>query len=115
MRWLNCTRTRVNPADVAVVAEILASDVSLSPIRNALGFCELFLVESTEVPGEMISITIWESAEDGQAYLASPECREVIDALQGYLHGPLERHYYQVHIAESNQEERQIGGVREIL
>ena len=113
--WLNCSHALVNPEQVGMVVEILQGEASLVPIRAARGFCGLYLVESTETPGELVSITVWESAEDGQAYLASPECREVIDALQGYLHGPLERHYYQVHIAESNQEERQIGGVREIL
>jgi len=101
--WLNCTRTKVDPVNVGKVVEILAGEASLAPIRAAPGFCGLFLIESTEVPGELISITWWERAEDGQAYLASPECRQVIEGIQEFLVRPLERSYYNVHIEASLQ------------
>jgi quinol monooxygenase YgiN len=91
------------------VVKILADEASLAPIRAAQGFCNLYLVESTETPGELVSITLWESAEDGQAYLASPECRRVIEGIQGYLLGPLERHYYNVHVEEFVQKESHTG------
>jgi quinol monooxygenase YgiN len=96
--WLNCTRTIVDPGEVGEVVKILASEASLAPIRAAHGFRGLFLVVSTEVPGELLSLTWWENAEDGQAYLASPECQRVVEGLQGYLVRPLERNYYAVHI-----------------
>ena len=99
--WLNCTRTRVNPVNVGKVVDILAGETSLAPIRVAPGFCGLLLVESTEVPGEIMSLTWWKRAEDGQAYLASPECRQVIEGIQEYLARPLERNYYEVHLEES--------------
>jgi len=101
--WLNCSRTQVDPAYVGEVAKILAGKASLAPIRAARGFCRLYLVESTEAPGELVSITVWESAEDGQAYLASPECRGVIDSIQEYLVRPLERNYYAVKLDASRQ------------
>ena len=102
--WLNCSHVIVNPEKVSKVVEILQGEAGLEPIQAARGFCGLYLVESTETPGELVSITVWESAEDGQAYLASPECREVVNALQGYLRQPLERHYYQVQIETSKQQ-----------
>ena len=110
MTWLNCTRTRIKPSQVGKVVEILAGEASLRPTRVAHGFRGLFLVESTEVPGELVSITWWESAEAGQAFLASPECRGVIASIQEHLVGSLERHYYAVHIEmypikESQREE----------
>ena len=99
--WLNCTRSIVDPADVSKVVKILAGEASLGTIRAAQGFWRLYLVESTEAPGELISITVWENAEDGQAYLASPECRRVIEDVQEYLVRPLERNYYDVQIETS--------------
>jgi len=95
--WLNCSRTQVDPASVGQVVKILSGEANLAPILAARGFCSLLLVESTEAPGELVSITVWESAEEGQAYLASPECRQVIEGIQEYLVRPLERNYYAVH------------------
>jgi quinol monooxygenase YgiN len=105
--WLNCTRTKVNSDQVAIVLDILGSEPSLAPIRRAPGFCNLYLVESTEIPGELISITIWDCADDGQAYLASPACQEVIEGIQGYLVRPLERGYYRVLFQSAQEIEKQ--------
>lgn len=107
MSWINCSHTHVNPDHVAEVVQILTGEASLAPIRAAQGFRNLYLVESTEAPGELISITVWESAEDGQAYLASPECRRVVESMQEYLLAPLERSYYAVHIEVYKQTESQ--------
>lgn len=96
--WLNCSRTNVNPEDTAKVVAVLSSQASLVPIRVAPGFCGLLLVESTETAGEILSLTWWENAEDGQAYLASPECRRLVESVLGYLVRPLERNYYTVHL-----------------
>jgi len=96
--WLNCTCTKVDPGEVGRVVKILSSDASLAPIRAARGFRGMLLVESTETPGEIISITWWESAEDGQAYLASPENRRAVEGIRDYLAKPLERSYHNVHI-----------------
>jgi heme-degrading monooxygenase HmoA len=96
--WLNCTCTKVDPGEVGRVVKILSSDASLAPIRAARGFRGMLLVESTETPGEITSITWWESAEEGQAYLASPENRRVIEGIRDYLVKPLERNYYDVHL-----------------
>ena len=74
MTWLNCTRTRIIPSQVGKVVEILAGEASLRRIRVACGFRGLFLVESTKITGEMLSLSLWNMKEEGQAYLASPEC-----------------------------------------
>jgi heme-degrading monooxygenase HmoA len=103
MMWLNSSRTTVNPEDMAKVVEILSSEASLAPIRSAPGFCGLLFVESTETPGEILSLTWWQSAEEGQAYLASPECRGVIESVQEYLVAPLERSYYEMYLEVAPQ------------
>jgi heme-degrading monooxygenase HmoA len=107
--WLNSTRSRVKPANLVRVLSILEGEASLAPLQAARGFRGVFLVESTESPGELISITWWDSAEEGQAYLASPECREVIESIQKFLIQPLERSYYTVHIEAASPGERQRG------
>ena len=96
--WLNCTRTRVKPPDLGSVVSILGSASSMATLQAARGFRGVFLIESTETPGELASITWWTSAEEGQAYLASPECRAVVESIQEFLIQPLERSYYEVHI-----------------
>ena len=98
--WMNITQARIDPMNVKKVVEILSQTASLEPILSAHGFNSLYLVESTERPGEIKSITVWETAEDGQAYIASPECQEVIGGIQEYALAPLERHYHTVHIME---------------
>jgi quinol monooxygenase YgiN len=100
--WLNCSHIQVNPGDTDQVVAMLSRDASLKPLQAAQGFCAQYVVESTEIPGELISITIWENAEEGQAYLASPECQRVVESLQEYLVRPLERSYYVVSIEASN-------------
>jgi len=103
--WLNCTRGRVNPAHMGRVLSILESQSSMAPLQAARGFRGMFLVQSTEAPGELISITWWASAEDGQAYLASPACRGVIESIQEYLLRPLERSYYEVLVEATTQKD----------
>jgi heme-degrading monooxygenase HmoA len=107
--WLNCTRSRVKPVNLGRVLSILEREAGLRRLQTARGFRGLFLIESTEAPGEILSITWWDSAEEGQAYLASPECREVIESIQEFLIQPLERSYYRVHIEASNPEESSFG------
>ena len=107
--WLNCTRTRIDTANAGKVVKILSDEASLARIRSARGFYNFYLVESTEAPGELVFITIWENAEDGQAYLASPECRWVNESIQEYLVRPLERNYYEVQIETSMQRESSTG------
>lgn len=101
MAWLNLTQVKTDPAAVAQVVETLSLDTNLATIQAACGFVRLYLVESTDSPGDLVSITVWESAEDGQAYLASPECQRMVESVQDYLVKPLERSYYQV-LIEAN-------------
>jgi hypothetical protein len=61
------------------------------PVLNALPYLNLF---GDVVMGFML---IW------QAYLASPECRQVIESIQEFLAKPLERQYYAVQIEASPQ------------
>ena len=100
--WLNCTRTRVSPANMGRVVSILEDESSMAPLQAARGFRGLFLIESTEAPGELTSITWWANPEDGQTYLAGPECLGVIATIQEYLLRPLERSYFEVHIDASS-------------
>ena len=100
--WLNITQVKTYPAEAAHMVEILSQEASLAPIQAARGFLRLYLVESTHTPGDLASITVWETPEDGQAYLASPECLGIIDRIRGFLVTPLERHYYEVLIEATN-------------
>jgi heme-degrading monooxygenase HmoA len=107
--WLNSTYSRVKPAYMGRVLSILEGEASLRPLQAARGFCGLFLIESMEAAGEIVSITWWDSAEEGQAYLASPECRGVIESIQEFLVSPLERSYYRVLIEASSPKESRGG------
>jgi len=102
--WLNITQATVDPANVGEVVEILSQEASLGPIQVARGFIHLCLVESTEARGRVMSLTWWESAEDGQAYLASPECQKVIESIRKFLVRPLDRNYYEIHIEAPKQQ-----------
>ncbi len=99
--WLNITQATMDVADVEEVVLILSQEASLEPILAARGFSGLCVVELTEVRGCVLSLSWWESAEDGQAYLASPECQKVAESIRKFLVRPLERNYYAVHIDSS--------------
>jgi quinol monooxygenase YgiN len=55
----------------------------LIPIVKARKGCiDIFMMESVETPGELISLTSWESKADGDAYESSGTYQEMLKRVQ---------------------------------
>jgi heme-degrading monooxygenase HmoA len=94
--WLNITSAKVAPESAAKAVEILSLEESRQPFRTAPGFRFLYVVESTENPGEMLSISFWDTEEEGQAFYGSDEYRQVVGGIANLLIARPERHFYTV-------------------
>lgn len=93
--WLNITSATVAPENAAKAVEILNREESRSPFTAAPGFCFLYVVESTEHPGEMMSLSFWDTEEEGQAFYNSSEYRRVLGGVAEMLIArPERRNYY---------------------
>lgn len=102
--WLNCMQVNITENAMISVLNILSDESNLKSITNANGFCCQCLMESTEIPGELLVFTGWENACAGQAYLASPEYQQVIARIREFLSRPLEQHYYTITMQLSKAE-----------
>jgi len=94
--WLNMTSATVAPENAAKAVEILNREESRQPFTAAPGFRFLFVVESTEHPGEMLSLSFWDTEEEGQAFYDSVEYRRVLGGVAEMLIARPERRYYNV-------------------
>lgn len=96
--WLNITSAKVAPENAARAVEILDREDSRRPFAVAPGFRTLFVVESTENPGEMLSLSFWDTEEEGQAFYNSDQYRQVLGGLAELIIARPERRFYTVQL-----------------
>ncbi len=96
--WLNITSAKVAPENTGKALEILEREESRQPFREASGFRFLYVVESTENPGEVLSLSFWDSEAQGQAFYASDIYRKVLGGVAALISAPPERHFYEVRL-----------------
>lgn len=61
---------------------------------NPTGLCIEYLLESLDAPGKLIWLSFWETRENAQAFLNSPDYAGWIGPLQPYLLSGPEWHSY---------------------
>jgi heme-degrading monooxygenase HmoA len=69
--WMNHTITRGTPENINTAVRLLDTPEVTDAFRNAPGFRAIYLVVNLDDPGEVISISVWDSAEEGRAFYAS--------------------------------------------
>jgi heme-degrading monooxygenase HmoA len=94
--WLNITMAKVAPENADKVIEILNREESRQPFQAAPGFRFLLGVESTDNPGEMLSLSFWDTEDEGQAFYNSDQYRRVVGGIASLLVARPERHFYTV-------------------
>jgi len=94
--WLNITSAKTAPENAGKAVEILDREESRQPFQVAPGFRYLFLVESTENPGEMLSLSFWGTEEEGQAFYSSDQYRRVLGGVAALIIALPERRFYTV-------------------
>lgn len=94
--WLNISSATVAPENASKAVEILNREESRQPFSAAPGFRFLFVVESTEHPGEMLALSFWDTEEQGQAFYNSDEYRRVLGGVAELVIARPERRLYNV-------------------
>ena len=56
-------------------------------------------MESTQIPRELLALSLWQSAEQGQAFYASPDYRQVVAGMKVLFLAPPEQFFFNVHIS----------------
>jgi len=96
--WLNITSAKTAPENSGKAVEILDRQEARDPFVAAPGFRFLFLVESTGNPGEFLSLSFWDTEEQGQAFYNSDQYRQVLGGVAALIIAPPERRFYAVRI-----------------
>ncbi|HSF81046.1 MAG TPA: antibiotic biosynthesis monooxygenase [Anaerolineales bacterium] len=94
--WMNHTIARVDPVNVDQGVALLDTPEVRAAFNEAPGFHSLFLVNNLDDPGEMISITVWDSAEEGQAFYSSPKYRQIFGSIAHLLTASPQRKFFEV-------------------
>ena len=75
--WMNHTIARGTPENINKAVELLDTPDVLDAFRSAPGFRAVYLVLNQDDPQEVISVSVWDSAAEGQAFYAGPVYRQV--------------------------------------
>lgn len=71
----------IDPKDLKQVSEIYNTQIA-PQIRECKGIKDVMLLESTDSPGQTISITLWKTKEDADEYENSGMYRRLVDMVK---------------------------------
>lgn len=96
--WMNHTIARGTPENVVTAVELLDKPEVLDAFRNAPGFRSIYLVRNLEDTGEVISISVWDSAEEGRAFYGSQAYKQVFGSVAHLVSEPPVHKQFEVKI-----------------
>lgn len=76
--WMNHTIATGEPSDLAQAVELMTKPEVREAFTRAPGFRSLYLNINLDDPGEVISISVWDSPEQGQAFYSGPEYKQIL-------------------------------------
>jgi hypothetical protein len=82
--WVNITVGKIAPENVHKAIAMLDNDAVRNAFRSVKGFVHDYVIESSDIPGDIQSVTIWQDAKLAQEFFASPGYMEILSGL-----GPL--------------------------
>lgn len=94
--WMNQTIVRGPAENVPEAARLLNTPEVFAAFDNAPGFHSLFLINNMEDRGEAISVTVWNSAEEGKAFYASDTYKRIFGGIAHLITAPPEYKSYEV-------------------
>ncbi len=83
--WVRMTFIQMNPDKMKDARALYNSDDVSGVIRNTEGYAFHHLLESVENPGEVISITAWDTQEQGEAYESSGTYKRLVARFSEYF------------------------------
>ncbi len=94
--WIRLTYAKIEPDKVAEARALYNSEMVSGVIRQQKGYRFHHLLESTDNPGEAISVTAWDSQADGEAYEQSGMYKELVVKFSAYFMAPPELKTYEI-------------------
>ena len=91
---INTVKVDLNHKDEFVA--IAGSDKLKELLPGAKGYQGAYLLQSVVDPEEFVSVTLWDSAEEAQAFLGGPDYGSVLVGVRDFLLSNLDRRGYQV-------------------
>jgi len=85
--WMNHTIATGEPSNLAQAVELMITPEVREAFTRAPGFRALYLNVNLDDPGEVISISVWDSAEQGQAFYSSPEYIQILGSARHLVKG----------------------------
>ena len=94
--FIHNTILTVAPENTPRLLSTLYSPKTIALSAAFPGFYMSYAFEALEAPGQIISMSWWDSVADAQATFAHPEYAALLDDLQAYLIRPPERQGYKL-------------------
>lgn len=92
--WVRLLSGKVQPDKVDEMRKIYYEDIAQPPTPK--GLIDLFMLESPEERGSIISCTLWDNMEDCEAYHAGEAYAENVRKVQHLLAGTMTAKFYKV-------------------
>lgn len=94
--WVRLTFTKFTPADLDDARKLYHSPFVSGVISQQKGYRFHYWLESQEIPGDVISLTAWNSQADAEAYERTGVYRELGDRLRRWFSTRSELRSFQV-------------------
>jgi heme-degrading monooxygenase HmoA len=94
--YIQINTARVHQGKEQPFADALDDEKLRAAFRSTAGFRGVYLLQSKEDPQEFASLSMWDSAADGQAFFTSQEYFAIVGGVREYLKTELVRKGYEV-------------------
>ena len=79
--WIRLIEVKIQPDKLDEARKIYNEEI-MPTVKTQKGNVDMFLMESMDREGEMVSFTSWDSKEDGDAYEASGTYVEMVNKVK---------------------------------
>ena len=94
--WMQITQIRTDPAKAGELIALIRNDEVVGAAIGTGKAQTSYVLQSTQDPGEIVSITVWEDAESGLAFFSGAAYAELGRQMRPYLIAPPERAGYEI-------------------
>jgi heme-degrading monooxygenase HmoA len=94
--WVRMTHFRLDPANRQAARAFYNGEQISGVMRQQPGYRFNYLLESVDAPGEAISVSVWDSREDADAYERSGVYEQMLERFGEYYVRPPELRSYEV-------------------
>ena len=94
--WLQITKIRTDPDKSDALMELIRNDEVVGAAIATGKAQTSYVLQATQDPGEIVSITVWEDEASGVAFFKSAAYAQLGQQMRPYLIAPPERTGYEI-------------------